>query len=52
MASISGIHLNTVFFEDNDEYGEFLFLAKGMIQGSSNIESNSEGDAYWAFLYP
>jgi hypothetical protein len=44
MASISGIHLDTVFFEDNDEYGEFLFLAKS-IQGSSNIESNSEGNA-------
>jgi hypothetical protein len=53
MASTSGIHFNSMFFENNHEYSEFLFLAKSIIQGSqeaSNIKSNSEGDASWALL--
>ncbi len=55
MAYTSGIHLNTMFSKHNDEYGEFLSPTENIIQGSqeaSNVESNSEGNASWAFLYP
>lgn len=49
MAYTSGIHLHTILFEDDVEYGEFVFPTKNAFQGSqeaSNVESNSEGNAF------
>jgi hypothetical protein len=33
MASTIGIHLNTTMFKIDNKYGEFVFLAKNIIQG-------------------
>jgi len=49
MASTICFHLNTMFSKHNDEYGEFLSPSENIIQGSqeaSNVESNSEGNAF------
>jgi hypothetical protein len=41
MVSTSGIHLHTILFEDDLEYGEFVSPTKNTIPGSqetSNVE--------------
>jgi hypothetical protein len=34
VASTSGIHLNTMFLKNNDEYVEVLFPPENIIEGS------------------
>jgi hypothetical protein len=55
MVFASGIHLNTIMSKNNVEYGEFVSLVKNTIrelQEASNINSNIDKDAFWAFFFP
>jgi hypothetical protein len=55
MVYASGIHLDTIFSENNGEYGEFVFLVESVIQGSqetSNVKSNIDENAFWAIIFP
>jgi hypothetical protein len=55
MAYTSGIHLHTILFEDDVEYGEFVSPTKNAFQGSqeaSNVESNIDKNVFWAIIFP
>jgi hypothetical protein len=55
MVYASGIHLDTIFSENNSEYGEFLFLVESVIQGSqetSNVKSNIDENVFGAIVFP
>jgi len=55
MVYASGIHLDTIFSENNGEYGEFVFLVESVIQGSqetSNVKSNIDENVFWAIIFP
>jgi hypothetical protein len=44
------IHLNIIRYEDDEEYGKFVCLAKVTIQGFQKA-LNIKGNASWAFFF-
>jgi len=51
-ASTSGIHLNTIMYEDddNEKYGKFVSKLKVLFKNHKKT-SNLEGNAFWALLF-
>lgn len=49
MTSTSGIHLNTIMYDDNEEYGKFVSKLKILFKTHKKT-TNLEGNAFWALL--